>query len=71
MSVCHGAFAQPLLGLSLATLVFCLTYPTALLLKARSIAKDRVTRESLLLLPVCWAGIGGSLLVFEAHFPSV
>ena len=63
--VYHGAFSPPLLGLSLAVLLFFLTYPTALLLKARSATRDRQTRQSLLLLPVCWAGIGGSLRVFQ------
>jgi hypothetical protein len=61
------AFDPPALLISLLVLIFFLLYPTSLLLRETFQVKDPDIRRALVILPVCWVGIGVELLVFNGY----
>ncbi len=60
-------FDFPYLLTLLMILVFFLVYPTPLLLLAARQASNRAVKRSLIILAICWAGIGLYFLVFDGY----
>jgi hypothetical protein len=60
------AYNSTFLDVSLFVLAF-FAYPTALLLSEARRTKVASTRRTLTIFPLCWIGIGGSLLFFQGY----
>jgi hypothetical protein len=65
--VLSTAFNTSFLYVSFLTLVFFLAYPTVLLIRETLQVKDPDVRRALVILPFCWVGIGGELLIFNGY----
>jgi hypothetical protein len=57
------AFQPFFLALSVGDLIFFFGYPSSLLILAAGGAKDKAVRNALVILPICWTGIGADLLI--------
>jgi hypothetical protein len=65
------AFQPYFLALSVADLIFFFGYPSSLLILAAGGAKDKDVRSALIILPICWSGIGLDLLIVNGFLISI
>jgi len=65
------SFQPYFLVLSVADLIFFFGYPSSLLILAAGGSKDRDVRRALIILPVCWTGIGLDLLIVNGFLISI
>jgi hypothetical protein len=61
------AFNGTFLAISLVVLLFFMSYPALLLFREMSQAQDPDVKRALLILPICWTGIGAELLLFNGY----